>query len=251
MIILISKENLLKIAKINGLRPDQQERHYLQTLILLSLSEYKLILKGGTYLWFCHGLNRFSEDLDFTVVNDIDNNLPEKIQSFLKSFDIESYINDLLNDERTFSFKIGISGPLYNGNPRSRCFIYVEISKREKVMLNGNPFDIYFTYYDLPSKIIRGMDLEEVFCEKIRAIYSRKKARDMYDLYFLIQKGIKPDINLINKKLNYINLEFNKKTLSKRLNEFKDIYNLELKKIVFNKLPDFETVKKVIIESFK
>ncbi len=57
---------MIEIAKLNRLRPWQQEKHYIQSLILNSLSELPLVFKGGTYLWFFHGLKRFSEDLDFT-----------------------------------------------------------------------------------------------------------------------------------------------------------------------------------------
>ena len=45
-------DELLQIAKLMGLKPWQQEKHYIQSLALVTLSETPVILKGGTYLCF-------------------------------------------------------------------------------------------------------------------------------------------------------------------------------------------------------
>ncbi len=37
---MIDKETLIKLAKLNNLRPWQQEKHYIQSLILVALSEH-------------------------------------------------------------------------------------------------------------------------------------------------------------------------------------------------------------------
>lgn len=39
--------------------------------MLNALYDEQLVFKGGTYLWLFHGLPRFSEDLDFTVLSGI------------------------------------------------------------------------------------------------------------------------------------------------------------------------------------
>ena len=64
---MIDKELIYRLVKLNNLRPWQQEKHYIQSLILEVVADEPLIFKGGTYLWFFHGLQRFSEYLDFTV----------------------------------------------------------------------------------------------------------------------------------------------------------------------------------------
>ena len=58
----------------------QKEKDYLQHIILsriYSRINSQLVFKGGTSLQKCMGLNRFSEDLDFTASKDFQ---PETIE---------------------------------------------------------------------------------------------------------------------------------------------------------------------------
>jgi hypothetical protein len=249
---LISKEELLKIAKQNKLIPIKQERHYLQNLVLLALSEYKLIFKGGTYLWFCHNIDRFSEDLDFTTQQSLDKGMITNIQNKLKDYDINCTAKDITNNAITLSFKLSIAGPLFNGTDRSKCFLWVEISKRENIILEPLTYDIYVPYYKLETKLIRGMNLNEVFSEKVRAIQTRDKARDVYDLYYLITKNnVLPNIELINKKMVYYNSEFNLNEFLKAVTKKEKNWNLEMNGLLFNKVPEFKEVYETIVNAFK
>ena len=68
---MLTKEEIKRFAKLNKIKPYQQEKHYIQTLILRSIySEYDLVFKGGTALMFTKDLPRFSEDLDFSYQKD-------------------------------------------------------------------------------------------------------------------------------------------------------------------------------------
>ncbi|MEM4972629.1 MAG: nucleotidyl transferase AbiEii/AbiGii toxin family protein, partial [Candidatus Hadarchaeales archaeon] len=65
---MLGENEILELAKARRIRPYQEELRYLQALILYSLSDSPLVAKGGTYLWMFHGLNRFSQDLDYTSI---------------------------------------------------------------------------------------------------------------------------------------------------------------------------------------
>jgi len=251
VIILVSKKELEEITKINGLKLWQQEKHYFQTLVLQALKNKNLVFKGGTYLWFFHGLDRFSEDLDFTATEKIDTGLPSLVVSFLKHYGIDADYKIVSNKSDSFSFRINILGPLYDGNERSKCFVYVDISKREKILLPTKNYDVFFPYYNLPSSMIRGYSLEEVFAEKVRAIMTRDKARDLYDLSFLIKKQVKFDKAIINKKLSYYKETFDMRVFLKKIKDHHEYYKLELNNLVFNKLSKFEDLEKEIINYFK
>ena len=80
---MISKNELLEISKLMGMTPWQQEKHYTQYLALLSMAEEPLVFKGGTYLWFAHSLDRFSEDLDFTASERLPDGLADKVSKDL------------------------------------------------------------------------------------------------------------------------------------------------------------------------
>ncbi len=244
---MLTKTDLLKLSKINNLKPWQQEKHYIQTTILLALSEYELVFKGGTYLWFFHGLNRFSEDLDFTALDKIDSSMCNKVEDFLSNFDLEPEIKNIIDNQRTFSFEVFTKSLL---NSKEKSSVYIEISKRESHILKLQSYNIYFPYYDLPVKIIRGLDLIEVFAEKVRTIYNREKARDVYDLFILVKKGIKPNYKLINEKLKYFHLIYDKSSFFARLKDKKEIYNLELEGLVLWKYPEFDDVYQIICNVF-
>ena len=62
---MLREEELIRIARMRRAKPWQEERRYIQALILYAVADWPLVLKGGTYLWLFHGLNRFSADLGF------------------------------------------------------------------------------------------------------------------------------------------------------------------------------------------
>ncbi len=242
---MIDKKTLISFAKLNGMRPWQQEKHYIQSVILVAMSEEQVVFKGGTYLWFFHGLNRFSEDLDFTSEK-VPKDMDKKISKSLLMMGIENKTKIMTDDERSFSFRISANGPL-NTVDIDRCHVYVEISKREKVLQPTISSKIDIPAYNLPIKVIKGMSLEEVTTEKIRAIITRDKARDMYDLAFIIQnKNVKFNEEMTNEKLKYYGIKFSKIDFEKKLNGKKEIWKQELSQLIFDELQDADEIIKMI-----
>lgn len=244
---MIDKQTLAAYAKLSNLRPWQQEKHYVQAILLTALSEQSLVFKGGTYLWFFQGLNRFSEDLDFTAVGELAQGIDSKASESLKLFGVENSIKQISDDDRSFSFRISAKGPLYS-SPLDQCFVYVEVSKREKILKPTQSVKLDFPAYNLPTKLIAGMDLSEVAAEKVRAILSREKARDIFDLFFLIKnKNAAFDKALVEEKLSYYKQEFSAKTLEENLLKREKNFVKELKPLVFGELPDYALVKKTVL----
>jgi predicted nucleotidyltransferase component of viral defense system len=52
------------------------------------------------------------------------------------------------------------------------------------------------------------MNKDEILAEKVRTVITRNRARDIYDLWFLLQGGAGIDLKLINAKLSYYNKKF-------------------------------------------
>jgi Uncharacterized conserved protein len=234
------------LARLNGMRPWQQESHYIQALILNSLAEQPVVFKGGTYLWFFHGLQRFSEDLDFTATGALSNDLSAHVSNDLALFGVENNIKNIEGSNAATSFRVAAKGPLNTGE-KDICYVYVEISKREKVIMKSLSVKLDIPAYQIPIKVIPGMALDEVAAEKVRAIMSRNKARDVYDLYYLIkEKGIKFNPDLTNKKLAYLGKSFSREEFIEELNRKEDIFERELKGILFVKPPDFNEAKHII-----
>jgi len=102
----------------------------------------------------------------------------------------------------------------------------------------------------LPAFDVVVMREEEILAEKVRAIFTRSRARDIHDVFFLIQKGIKPNLKLINEKLNYYSLSFSYLDFIKRLNESEKIWKSEPAQLV-RTVPPFEKVTERISSEFK
>lgn len=203
---MITKEQLHFLTKKKKANESVVLREYLQLLFLSKLYAEKesaqIFFKGGTALHFIYNIERFSEDLDFTV------ELPEKtFLSFIKK------LFSVISKEAQIQFKEKktISGRkfLLTAEPTVlsyKTFISLDFSFREKVLkpeksIIETDYPVIFTSY------IYHLSQEEILAEKIRALLSRKKGRDIYDLWYLINRGIGLDKELIKEKLKYYDLK--------------------------------------------
>lgn len=248
---MIDRETLIRIAKFTGMKPFQQEKNYIQLLILKSIYSFvsrELVFKGGAALSLFYGLNRFSEDLYFTLKENLDiKKLMNEISKDLEAFGVRNNVRILEDNPTSFSFRVGAEGPLFT-KEIERCFVRVEISKREEVVKDVEVKEVKPIYADISPFLVTVMNAEEILAEKVRALLHRAKARDLYDLWFLLQKGVKFDVNLANKKLSYYEKKFDKEEFVKKIDSLEKSWTIELKPVVIGSLPDFLTAKKFVIE---
>jgi len=137
-----------------------------------------LIFTGGTMLRLCYGLNRFSVDLDFWIYKKIDT---EKYFKQLREFLAKFYtIRDAENKFYTMLFEIRSKD-----YPRT---LMIEIRKRiEQVKTE---FSIAYSQYSNTQVMVRTLSLQEMISSKIEAFLNRKEIRDVFDIEFLLKKGI-------------------------------------------------------------
>lgn len=244
---MIDRETLVRIAKLTGLKPFQQEKNYVQTMLLRSIYARisgEMVFKGGTALAFFHGLNRFSEDLDFALKERFDlRSLMEEIERDLEVLNMGAVLKIIEDNSSSFSFRVGVEGPLFT-REIERCFVRVEVSKREKVLRKVEIKELRPAYPDILPFYVTVMCLEEILAEKVRALTWRGKARDLYDLWFLLKTGVKIDLELINKKLSYYKKEFALKEFMENIKKIRATWKQELGPVIVGSLPDFEIVEK-------
>ncbi|MEM4522876.1 MAG: nucleotidyl transferase AbiEii/AbiGii toxin family protein [Nitrososphaeria archaeon] len=246
---MLDKRQIQELTKVSGFSLWQTEKDYLQHVFFLFLSiesKRELIFKGGTALQKVYGLNRFSLDLDFTSTNGKEEEIVNKIAKDIKDFGYETEVSkNVRYKEESKSLTLKIKGPLYDGTEKSITSLRIEISNRRDLQLEPETKEIVPIYPDIRPYIVLVMRLEEILAEKIRAIYKRGRARDLYDLWFLIRKNTKYDTKLINKKLEYYKLTYNKQELKKKIQEIEKIWVQELKPIA-TFTPQFQTILKDI-----
>ncbi|MBI9038757.1 MAG: nucleotidyl transferase AbiEii/AbiGii toxin family protein [Bacteroidales bacterium] len=184
-------EQLQKTKKIHLIR------EYLQFMMLNHLSNSKfakyLCFIGGTNLRLIHGIDRFSEDLDFdnknmNKVKFI--NMTDSLLRHLQNNGLKVIADDKLKDDQLMSYRRNLVFPqfLYNIglSPFRDAKFLIKIEsqnqgveyKPENILMNGCG---YVFNFPVPSN--------DVLCSmKISALLSRKKGRDFYDVMFLLSK---------------------------------------------------------------
>jgi predicted nucleotidyltransferase component of viral defense system len=224
----------------------QLELDYYQHFILHKLFEKfnTIYFKGGTCLQKCYGIKRFSEDLDFNYKS-------IKISEII-IFIEEMFETKITNYNKTpfgESFSVQFKGILYNGESQSMCKISFDFRENDTY---NEPLKIIIRpiYKDLPQYFLLALNEEEILAEKIRAIITRYKARDVYDLNELLINEVKINFELINKKLKTYNKVFEEKEFEEKLEEKRKIYDEEMKRLT-NIYDDFDTCKKRILREIK
>lgn len=236
----MNREELQKYVKISGYSLGQIEKDYFQHIVLNALSRKAaghLIFKGGTALQKIGITHRFSEDLDFTLRKIITASQMKEIA--IDAIKIYNYIVEsdrIKEDERTISFRLKIQGPLTK-QKLGVCTIRIETSIREQILKKPVKKELTPIYADILPYVLDVMALDEILAEKIRTIYTRQKARDLYDLYKLAEINTPFDVSLINKKLDYYKLSFDKETFLKKCQGLQAQWTDELRTLIGTVVP--------------
>lgn len=240
---MITQAELQRIANKKKVRDKQIEKDYVLSWVLYGISQEpflkdNLVFKGGTALKKFHFDDyRFSEDLDFTLIN---NNIePNKIiECFKKSFlkvkqqsNIDLEIKDYeTNKHGDLCFYVNFVGPLKGGLGTRN--IKVDITYNELIINKAEELSIFKEYSDIQSLDIRIQvySLKEVFIEKLCALIGRTQPRDLYDLWYLLEESI------IDLKEEWN--DFLEKAKSKKIEEPNILYTLSRKEKTFERMWD-------------
>jgi predicted nucleotidyltransferase component of viral defense system len=263
---MIKPGEIQKKANHVGVRDQQIEKDYILSWILWGVANHEelakaLVFKGGTVLKKVYFEDyRFSEDLDFTLLNmEITNEqifdwFKESFEEIKEEANIPLEIID--NNEHKdggINFYISYIGPLGGmGNNKS---VKVDISRSEKLEFQPTIENVIVTYSDLEDHKILCYPLEEVLVEKLRCTMQRMQPRDYYDIWYLL--GIK------GMDVEYYTNEFRNKCQSKgqnpedfhkKLEQKLPQYKARWKNSMSDQikdLPDFEQVEREVNRKIK
>jgi len=250
--LMLTKEQLQRIAQRNRIGLQVQERDYIQHLFLRGVftRHSRLFFKGGTALRVLYHSPRYSEDLDFNTTLDLKEikEIFKAIISDLSSFGVIALFRNEWKSEVSFNCDLSFKGPLYDGRDRSKGTIRIDISLRSEKVETEKKL-VFSDYDDVFPFIITVLTAEHLFAEKVCAFFIRGKARDLFDLWFFVEKGHKVDISLINKKLRLYNLTFKPDQFIEKIESIKNEWNRDLRHLLVQ-IPDFDMVKKRILSAF-
>ncbi|ADB63648.1 Domain of unknown function DUF1814 (plasmid) [Haloterrigena turkmenica DSM 5511] len=192
---MISQNRLRVLARELGVRQGYAEKNYVNSWILWGIFTSgfgeNLMFKGGTALsklYFPQSW-RFSEDLDFGVEG-----------QYKGSEDGLRDVLDTVTDRSGIEFTISEH---HESRQQHYPTHYVDMSIQYRAVLDHpnttsldvmvdeyvafDPVHYTHSYEDIPEFELQAYSVEEIFAEKLRAIFQRGAARDYYDLYQLLE----------------------------------------------------------------
>ena len=246
---MLTGDKMISLDELNEVKEQRktnlyyEEKEYFQYIFLNSLSKYpeNFVFKGGTCLRICFGLERASDDLDFSTNLSI-TRVKEIVRKCLESFNLLN-INYKIYSEKEFKgnlrIEVRFNGPLFKGNNASTNTLKLDFNKRKV------KYKIYRVipqlFSDVPLFTLVCLDEKEIFAEKIRALANRSESRDLYDVWMLLNKRIEIDKKLIIEKLKE-----EKSKISNLSFPSKQKYEIELKNLLSH-IPPYEQVKNEVL----
>jgi predicted nucleotidyltransferase component of viral defense system len=191
------------------------------------------------------GLPRYSEDLDFTLNGNPEPDM-ESISAFLSSGGFSGISWKIDEKKSSTTAKVRYRGPLYNGSSISEGAVLLELSKREKILLKPTPILITPPYPDLLPYQLLVMDASEIAAEKIRALFSRTSARDLFDLHFLLHQKISLKKSIVEEKLSYYKEHFDPALFKKNIEKLEAVWDVEIRALTPLKA-DFGPISRQVI----
>lgn len=244
---MISLEELNEVKEKRKTNLYYAEKEYLQYIFLNAISKYphNFVFKGGTCLRLCYGLERASEDLDFSTNLHI-SKIKKIVEKCLKDFELLN-INYKTYAEKEFEGNLRIEarfeGPLFSGKSASTNTLKIDFNKQKTRHFIARVIPRLFS--DVPPFTLIVLDEKEILAEKIRTLVNRSQARDMYDVWMLLNKGVEIDMNLLSEKLKE-----EKSNLSNLMFPLREEYERDLKHLL-TVLPPYEQVRRELEEKIK
>ena len=173
-----------------------QERFELEVLDRLNSGKFltQLIFGGGTMLRLCHGLDRFSVDLDFWIIKDLGLKFFENMKAYLaKHYDIKDSV------KKFYTILFELKSNIY---PRS---LKLEI-RREVKKIHVEQVIAYSKYANT-QVFLKAVSLNDMMESKLEAFLDRQEIRDVFDIEFLFKRGVslEASVDTLREVLGLIN----------------------------------------------
>ena len=198
---MIEQKEINKIAAQNRVSDRQIEKDYVISWLLFAISKneilyHALVFKGGTVLKKAYFENyRFSEDLDFTLINENISN-----EQILQEFD---NLFKFIKEEANIDMRIDVKKWIIHESGNPQFFIdyvaslqgsmgsrdlKIDITRGEILETKFETKRIFRNYSDLEEEFnLQSYSLVEILIEKMTALMGRTEPRDLYDFWYLTE----------------------------------------------------------------
>lgn len=222
-------------------QPYQKEKDYLQEMMLSNIYnelDDSLVFKGGTALSKFYKSPRFSDDLDFTFVQKGRKAaalIKEKLDFICSGKRFEYSVRTIRKYEGKgkLNYELSIGGPLLEMLGKYQ-HLKIEVNMNDSVMQPTETVRRDPKYPDIGPYIAVAMSRKEILAEKVDALLFRHnpKARDLFDLSFLVKGDTEVNAGFIERKLGARGRRFTIETFTRRMNAISNIWNKELGRLI-------------------
>lgn len=218
---MITKEQIDDLSELYQIDGFTIAREYLQLVFLSYLygmgQGSRVYFKGGTAIRFLFGSPRFSEGLDFSTtytkeqIVEIISRLEQKMRKELPGLKI----TQAYSGERGVRF-----GMKYQfADFKYPSVIRLDFNRVKQIRDKAvSPLLTEFPVMIFP--LVSHLSGEEILTEKIRALATRAKGRDFFDVWFMLKKGILLKENLLKLKFEEVGRIYGKEALLKKIKSY-------------------------------
>lgn len=204
-----------------------------------------MVFKGGTALKKVYFNDfRFSEDVDFTCLEDVSEELYSLLDNKKSSLDFTvTSIKKEITVGNSKKFTVKYNG--FNDHPNN---VRIDLSLREKVQNEPRNLRVLHNYNAIPTFSIPSMTMEEIMTEKVRAVIYSGAPRHLYDLNYLLCKQISLDPDLVKTKISIYGEDFSIEKFSKSIEEMKKDWIEDLGPLLPQDPPPFNKVSVNVLQ---
>lgn len=248
---MITADEIRRAARDKEYPAGVIEKDYALVWLLYGIYDSKLkdilAFKGGTALSkvYFPKFWRMSEDLDFTVVKEIQSKemetmLKDCLNMLNEKTGMGFYVANFHSNPEHVIVSVQFTGPL------GKNAIRMDISLKEMLVTEPLEKEIADSYSDSTNFTVLVYSLEEILLEKLRSIIQRGKSRDYFDVWMLLKKNrfdkdkIK-ELFIEKCKLKNIKPSYELFFEDTKLKETRDFWKTGLTRLM-KEVPDFETV---------
>lgn len=234
---MLSMNDLRRISAKEDIPQATIEKDYAITVALNEIAKSglvtKIVFKGGTAIKKIYFEKaRFSEDLDFSIINTLTKKeIISQLSNIFSRKEIQGIrFEEITPEQTTEGLKASLKFNFLLNRPQRIRF---DFSFRENLFLKPKNLKIIDSY-NINAGAIQVMDLQEIFAEKMHALGSRSAPRDLYDIWFLLENKTIFDKALIEKKFAHYNEKFNKEKIIENITKMQQSWEADLTRLVNN-----------------
>jgi len=186
-------------------------REYWEMFILNDLYSsnlgLNLIFKGGTALRLVYNSPRFSEDLDFSLLDEIDFSDFKKVVEKIISRQTELSLKEIYSKKNTYFALVKFKQEYIS----QTLSIKLEVSKRKVLFKKDKDFKLLTASSPTSNlkPLLNVLTLERLLKEKLNALSSRKEPKDLFDVWLIS--------NLLRKPISIPKINMEERTIKQQL----------------------------------